>query len=118
MAADGLAESNDEAEEVFAGVRVVEATDIVWGEDLLGWGLEEKRRREGEDLLRLRDRSEDDGLLGIVGREVDGGRANWAIVGWRRDVGPYRRWWKGDGGAAAAAGGRVGWRRVMVVGGW
>lgn len=88
MAADGLGEGDDEAQEVFSSEGVVEAADVVRGLDSLRWGLEMKRRRYDGDLLGLGDRGEDYGLLGMVWGEVDGRGSDGAVVRWRRDFGP------------------------------
>ena len=51
------------------------------------------RRRDNRGLLRLRNGGEDDGLLRAGRREIDGGGADWAVSGRRRDVGPCRWRW-------------------------
>lgn len=63
MAANGFGESYDEAEEVFARIGVVEATNIIGGLNFLRWGLEIVRRGNDRDFLSLRDWSQYDGTL-------------------------------------------------------
>ncbi len=102
MAANGFGESDDEAKEVFTGIGVVEAAEIVGGLDDFGWDLEMVRRGDEWDLLGLWDRSEDYGLLGvIVWWDVDCGSADGAIGWWWGDFGPCRWWCSESGGAAA-----------------
>lgn len=63
MAANGLGEGDDEAEKVFAGVGVLEVTDVIGGLDSFGWGLELVGWGDEWDILGVRDRGENYGLL-------------------------------------------------------
>lgn len=102
MAADGFGERDDEAEEVLAGIGVVEVADVVGGVDTFGWGLEMVGFGCDWDLLGLWDGCEDDGSLGV---EVWGDcwGADGAVGGWRGDFGEGRGGWRrGEGGGAAA----------------
>lgn len=102
LGADGLGEGGDESDEVFAGEIVVEAAEIVGGLDDFGGGLEVVGRGDLGDREGLRDRGEDDGLLGVrVWREVDGGSSDWAVVWGRGDVGEGG-WGCGHGGWGSA----------------
>lgn len=91
MAADGLGQGDDEAEEVLGSWGVVEFANVFRGCDFLRWGLEVERRGDGDDLLGLRDRSEDYGL-----RVVHGGRTNGSGKRGRGNVGPgsWRLGWR------------------------
>ena len=115
MGANGLGESDDKAEEDFAGIGVLEAVDIFGGLDFFGWGLEMVRRGDEWDLLGMWDRGEDYGLLGVAAwGEVDCRSANWAVV-WRwGGVGPCGWWCVAGWGAAIAAG----WGGGGGGGGW
>ncbi|KAK9934603.1 hypothetical protein M0R45_021740 [Rubus argutus] len=59
-------QGDHEAEEVFAGIGVVEAANVVGGLDFLEGVWKLKGERLGGDRLGLRNRGEDYGLLGVV----------------------------------------------------
>ena len=71
----------------------METTNVFRGLDSLDGDLEMVGRRDNRGLLRLRNGGEDDGLLRAGRREIDGGGADWAVSGRRRDVGPCRWRW-------------------------
>lgn len=102
LAANGFREGDHEAEEVFAGIGVVEAANVVGGLDFFGGGLEIEGGRDWGDRLGLRNRGEDYGLLGVVvWREIDRWGSNGSVVwGWRV-IWPGRRRC-GHGGCCAA----------------
>lgn len=105
VTAHGLGEGDDETEKVFAGLRLVEVADVVGGLDSLGGRLEMIGRGDEWDLLRLRNRCEDYGLLGmVVCGQVDSGSADGPVARRRTDFGPCRGRREGGGTAAFAAG--------------
>ncbi|GFY89062.1 phosphotyrosyl phosphatase activator (PTPA) family protein [Actinidia rufa] len=89
VAADGVAEGDDESEEVGGRVGIEEVADVDRGADAFGRELELVGGEDGGDFLGLRDRGEDDGLLGVVVKgEVDGQGSDGPVGGRRRDVRP------------------------------
>lgn len=112
VGANRLGEGDNEAEEVLASIRGVEAIDVDLRLDFLCRILKLVGRGKRGHLLGLRDRRTDDGFLSVGRREVHS-RSTDGDVG---RVGGGR--WTGIGGGAAAvhAGSRGG---VLVrVGGW
>lgn len=106
-----LGESDDEAKEVLGDVGVVEPADVFRRMDSLDGDLELMRRGDDRDLLRLRHRRENDGLLlGVqrFRRHVDGGGADGAVGRRRGDAGEGRRGGRVSGGAAASSAGGAG----------
>lgn len=119
VAANGLGEGDNEADKVFAGVGVVEVTDVIRGLDYFGWGLELVGMGDEWDLLGVGDRGENYGLLGVgVGGQIQGWGADGSVDWGRADFGPLGRGREVGGtatfaasssaGAGAGAGGR-GW---------